>query len=40
MRLVAAIEHPAVARKVLGCLDLPARAPPPLAEERGELQNR
>jgi hypothetical protein len=28
MRLVAAIEDPAVARKILECLDLPARAPP------------
>ena len=28
MRLVAAIEDPSVARKILECLDLPARAPP------------
>jgi hypothetical protein len=28
MRLVAVIEDPAVARKILACLDLPARAPP------------
>jgi hypothetical protein len=28
MRLVAAIENPAVARKILKCLVLPARAPP------------
>jgi hypothetical protein len=28
MRLVAAIEDPAVVRKILECLDLPARAPP------------
>jgi hypothetical protein len=28
MRLIAAIEHPAVARKILECLGLPARAPP------------
>jgi hypothetical protein len=28
MRLVAAIEDPAVARKILECLKLPARAPP------------
>ena len=28
MRLVAAIEDPEVARKILACLDLPARAPP------------
>jgi len=28
MRLVAAIEDPDVARKILECLDLPARAPP------------
>jgi hypothetical protein len=29
MRLLAAIEDPQVARKILECLDLPARAPPP-----------
>jgi hypothetical protein len=28
MRLLAAIEDPDVARKILECLDLPARAPP------------
>jgi hypothetical protein len=28
MRLLAAIEDPDVARRILGCLDLPARAPP------------
>ena len=28
MRLLAAIEDPEVARKILECLDLPARAPP------------
>ncbi len=28
MRLVAAIEDPEVARRILACLDLPARAPP------------
>jgi hypothetical protein len=28
LRLVAAIEDPAVAHKILACLDLPARAPP------------
>ncbi len=28
MRLVAAIEDPDVAREILECLDLPARAPP------------
>ncbi len=28
MRLIAAIEDPEVARKILECLDLPARAPP------------
>ena len=28
MRLLAAIEDPAVARKILECLGLPARAPP------------
>jgi hypothetical protein len=35
MRLVAAIEDPAVARKILACLDLPARAPP-LSPASGE----
>ena len=28
MRVLAAIEEPEVARKILECLDLPARAPP------------
>ncbi len=28
LRLIAAIEDPAVARKILECLELPARAPP------------
>jgi hypothetical protein len=28
MRLLTAIEDPEVARKILECLDLPARAPP------------
>ncbi len=28
MRLVTAIEDPEVARKILECLELPARAPP------------
>jgi hypothetical protein len=28
MRLLAAIEDPDVARRILECLDLPARAPP------------
>jgi hypothetical protein len=28
LRLIAAIEDPAVARKILECLGLPARAPP------------
>ena len=28
MRLLAAIEDPEVAQKILECLDLPARAPP------------
>jgi len=28
MRLLAAIKDPQVARKILECLDLPARAPP------------
>jgi len=29
MRLIAAIEDPTVARRILECLKLPARAPPP-----------
>jgi len=29
MRLLAAIEDPDVARRILECLELPARAPPP-----------
>ena len=28
MRLIAAIEDPEVARRILECLELPARAPP------------
>jgi hypothetical protein len=39
MRLVAAIEDPLVARRILECLGLPARAPPvcPASEEaRGQ----
>jgi hypothetical protein len=28
MRVIAAIEDPDVARRILECLDLPARAPP------------
>lgn len=28
MRLLAAIEEPGLARRILECLDLPARAPP------------
>jgi hypothetical protein len=28
LRLIAAIEDPAIARRILECLDLPARAPP------------
>ena len=28
MRLIAAIEDPTVARKILECMELPARAPP------------
>jgi hypothetical protein len=28
LRLIAAIEDPSVARKILECLKLPARAPP------------
>ena len=40
MRLVAAIEDPDVARKILECLDLPARAPPlaPAAAEGSAWQ--
>ena len=35
MRLVSTIENPEVARKILECLDLPARAPPlgPVSDE-------
>ena len=35
MRVIAAIEDPRVARKILACLGLPARAPPvaPAREE-------
>jgi hypothetical protein len=38
LRLIAAIEDPAVARKILECLGLPARAPPldPAASDDGE----
>ncbi len=40
MRLVAAIEDPEVARKILDCLDLPARAPPlgPASDEPAGLE--
>ena len=38
LRLVAAIEDPWVARKILACLDLPARAPP-LAPPAAELND-
>ena len=34
MRLIAAIEHPMVARKILECPKLPARAPPLVPAER------
>ncbi len=36
MRVIASIEDPNVARKILECLDLPARAPPlaPAAPQR------
>jgi hypothetical protein len=39
LRLVAAIEDPWVAQKILACLDLPARAPPlaPAAAEAADL---
>ena len=33
LRLLAAIEDPAVARAILLCLGLPARAPPPRAAD-------
>jgi hypothetical protein len=33
MRLIAAIEDPAVAQKILECLKLPARSPPLLPAE-------
>lgn len=35
MRLLAAIEDPELARKILGCLGLPARAPPLAAAAPG-----
>ena len=35
LRLLASIEDPAVARAILECLDLPARAPP-IGTARGE----
>jgi hypothetical protein len=38
LRLVAAIEDPWVAEKILACLDLPARAPP-LAPPAAELND-
>ncbi len=39
MRLISAIEDPAVARKILECLKLPARAPPlePAAADTPDL---
>jgi hypothetical protein len=39
LRLIAAIEDPDVARKILDCLDLPARAPPlaPAAPEAADM---
>jgi hypothetical protein len=39
MRLIAAIEDPGVARSILECLKLPARAPPlAAAAPEGSLQ--
>ena len=38
MRLVAAIEDPEVVRKILACLDLPARAPPHGPASGGEVE--
>jgi len=35
MRLIAAIEDPMVARKILECLKLPARSPPLAPAEAG-----
>lgn len=37
MRLLAAIEDAEVARKILGCLGLPARGPPLGAAPRGSV---
>ena len=39
MRLIAAIEDPEVARRILECLKLPARAPP-LADATAEPEER
>ena len=36
LRLLAAIEDPAVARAILECLELPARAPPPAPAQSAE----
>jgi len=38
MRLVAAIEDPETARRILECLELPARAPP-LGDATGALED-
>ncbi|MHA7834015.1 MAG: hypothetical protein ACX94A_05990 [Algiphilus sp.] len=35
LRLVAAIESPAIAQRILECLGLPARAPPPAPAANG-----
>ena len=37
MRLIAAIEDPAVAQKILECLKLPARSPPLVPAEADAL---
>ncbi len=37
MRLIAAIEDPRVARKILECLNLPARSPPLVPAEADAL---
>ena len=39
MRVIAAIEDPDIARRILECLDLPARAPPvaPAAPDTPDL---
>ena len=38
MRMLAAITHPGVARRILECLSLPARAPPNAPAEFSDRQ--